>query len=171
MIRRLSPALVLLAVVVGFSGDFDLRAQPATLPNIIIILADDLGYGDLGAFGSPNIRTPRLDAHGRRGAEVDELLRPARLLAEPRCPADRTAARSAAAMYGTAAGPAPEGVHGQRRAGAAARRDHDRRAVEAARLRHRRSSASGTWDTCRSSCPCVRGSTPGSVCRFPTTCR
>ena len=33
----------------------------------MIILADDLGWGDLGSFGSPNIRTPRLDAMAAEG--------------------------------------------------------------------------------------------------------
>ena len=30
-------------------------------PNFVIIFADDLGYGDLGCFGHPTIRTPNLD--------------------------------------------------------------------------------------------------------------
>ncbi|MGB5818548.1 MAG: sulfatase [Saonia sp.] len=36
-------------------------------PNFIIIFADDLGYGDLGTYGHPTIRTPHLDRMAREG--------------------------------------------------------------------------------------------------------
>ena len=36
-------------------------------PNFVVVFADDLGYGDLGCFGSPDIRTPRLDAMAKQG--------------------------------------------------------------------------------------------------------
>ncbi len=36
-------------------------------PNFIIILADDMGYGDLGAFGHPTIRTPNMDMMASQG--------------------------------------------------------------------------------------------------------
>jgi len=39
----------------------------AVPPNFVIIFADDLGYGDLGCFGSPTIHTPRLDRMAREG--------------------------------------------------------------------------------------------------------
>jgi arylsulfatase A len=39
----------------------------STKPNIIVIFADDLGYGDLGIFGNPTIRTPRLDRMASEG--------------------------------------------------------------------------------------------------------
>ena len=58
-------ALVLMAL--GLAASQDLRAQTAAPPNIVIIFADDLGYGDLGSFGAPNIRTPRLDAMAAQG--------------------------------------------------------------------------------------------------------
>jgi len=37
------------------------------MPNIIYILADDLGYGDLGIFGQEKIQTPRLDQMAKEG--------------------------------------------------------------------------------------------------------
>ena len=36
-------------------------------PNFIVIFTDDLGYQDLGCFGSPNIRTPHIDAMAEEG--------------------------------------------------------------------------------------------------------
>jgi arylsulfatase A len=42
-------------------GYSDSQSNVAQLPNIVIIFADDLGYGDLGSFGHPYNRTPNLD--------------------------------------------------------------------------------------------------------------
>lgn len=38
-----------------------------TKPNILFILCDDMGYGDLGCYGQPYIRTPHLDAMASEG--------------------------------------------------------------------------------------------------------
>lgn len=41
--------------------------EPPQKPNIIYILADDLGYGDLGAYGQTKIETPNIDALAKSG--------------------------------------------------------------------------------------------------------
>ncbi len=58
--QTLKIALVLVGIVTG-----DLSA--AEKPNIILLLADDLGYRDLSCFGSPAVKTPHLDRLAKEG--------------------------------------------------------------------------------------------------------
>jgi len=47
------------------------RLNPQDKPNIIVIFADDLGYGDIGAYGSTTIKTPNIDQMADQGAMFD----------------------------------------------------------------------------------------------------
>jgi arylsulfatase A-like enzyme len=60
-------ALALTACLTRTAGEH--AAVPAKRPNILFILADDLGYGDLGAFGS-EIPTPNLDKLASQGMRL-----------------------------------------------------------------------------------------------------
>ncbi|HBJ33600.1 MAG TPA: hypothetical protein DDZ51_02335, partial [Planctomycetaceae bacterium] len=51
-------------------GQMDLKAQEkASHPNIIFIMADDLGYTDLGCFGSQYYETPNIDRLAAQGTK------------------------------------------------------------------------------------------------------
>lgn len=43
--------------------------QPAK-PNVVLIITDDVGYGDVGSYGAPDIRTPNIDALAKRGVRM-----------------------------------------------------------------------------------------------------
>ncbi len=45
----------------------------AEKPNIILIMADDLGYGDISAFGNETIKTPHIDSIASRGAKLTDF--------------------------------------------------------------------------------------------------
>lgn len=63
-----------------------LAASAATTkPNIILILADDLGYGDLGCYGQKRIQTPHLDRLAAHGARFTQVYAGSSVCAPSRC--------------------------------------------------------------------------------------
>jgi uncharacterized sulfatase len=54
-------------------------------PNIIFILADDLGYGDIGCYGQTRIRTPRLDQMAAEGMRFTQAYSGSTVCAPSRC--------------------------------------------------------------------------------------
>lgn len=56
---------ILLAVALAVAGLAS--AADGARPNLVLILADDLGYGDLGCYGAPDLRTPHIDRLARDG--------------------------------------------------------------------------------------------------------
>lgn len=49
------------------------RLPAAERPNIVLIMADDLGYGELGCYGSSRMRTPRLDQLAATGLRMTDF--------------------------------------------------------------------------------------------------
>ena len=63
--------LALLAVApIRASAPSSSALQNTRPPNMVVILADDLGYGDLGVFGHPLIKTPRIDRLASEGLRL-----------------------------------------------------------------------------------------------------
>lgn len=60
-------------------------AKSPTRPNIVFIMADDLGYGDLGCYGGGVIRTPRIDAMASEGTRFTHVYAGTSVCAPTRC--------------------------------------------------------------------------------------
>lgn len=61
-------ALLLLPLVILAGAGSPVRAAaPSRLPNIVFILADDLGYGDLSCYGQQKFQTPNIDRLAKEG--------------------------------------------------------------------------------------------------------
>lgn len=61
-------------LVVAWSAMRSPQAQtPQARPNVVFIMTDDVGYGDLGSYGAPDIRTPNIDQIARDGVRFTDF--------------------------------------------------------------------------------------------------
>src|SRR5439155_5755871 len=70
---------IFLLLVLGFT------ATAADRPNIVFLFADDLGYGDVGAFGQTKIRTPNIDQLAKDGMRLTQCYAGNAVCAPSRC--------------------------------------------------------------------------------------
>jgi arylsulfatase A-like enzyme len=76
---------VLGLLVLGRTQRGGAATEPARRPNIIFILTDDLGYGDVGGFGQQKIRTPNLDRLAAEGMRLTQHYAGNAVCAPSRC--------------------------------------------------------------------------------------
>jgi arylsulfatase A-like enzyme len=69
---RVTILAVILCLVTVCAGMTDLAAAD-TRPNVLVIITDDQGYGDLGVHGNPKIKTPNLDAFSRQSVRLEHF--------------------------------------------------------------------------------------------------
>jgi arylsulfatase A-like enzyme len=77
--------LPLLLAVVAVVPAWSAGTAPTVPPNIVYIMADDLGYGDIGPFGQTKIRTPNLDRMAAEGTCFDQFYPGAAVCSPTRC--------------------------------------------------------------------------------------
>jgi arylsulfatase A-like enzyme len=75
MLRRVLSKLLITAILVAWMFS-DAAAQPNvranSRPSVVLILMDDLGYGDIGSYGVKDARTPSLDRLAREGVRLTD---------------------------------------------------------------------------------------------------
>src|SRR5829696_6081574 len=49
------------------------QAPAAAKPNVVLIITDDVGYGDLGSYGAPDLKTPNIDRLARDGVRLTDF--------------------------------------------------------------------------------------------------
>jgi arylsulfatase A-like enzyme len=83
--RVLLICLALTGSITGATAAADTNGAAAPKPNVILILADDLGYSDVGCYGQQQIKTPCLDRLAAEGARFTQFYGGTTVCAPSRC--------------------------------------------------------------------------------------
>lgn len=73
------------AVILGGAAALGATVEGQLKPNIIYVLADDLGYGDLGCYGQKIVKTPQLDRMAEEGMRFTQHYSGSTVCAPSRC--------------------------------------------------------------------------------------
>jgi len=68
---RIRALVAFLAFVLSASASA--QGGPAGKPNVVLIITDDVGYGDLGSYGATDVRTPHIDRLAREGTRFTDF--------------------------------------------------------------------------------------------------
>jgi len=104
-------SFVCLAILLSAANTFSAETVKIQHPNIVLILADDLGYGDLACFGSKTIRTPNIDTLAKQGTRFTHFY-----VSQAVCSASRASLMTGCyanrvGMEGALNHTSPQGIH------------------------------------------------------------
>src|SRR6188508_2330367 len=77
--------LTALVLAMGLEHAGAAQAQTADRPNVVLIITDDVGYGDIGSYGAPDVKTPNIDSLAKNGVRLTDFY------AAPQCTPTRAA--------------------------------------------------------------------------------
>ena len=69
---RVAVILAVVVCIVSISAQVQ-QNSPSSRPNVVLIIADDLGYGDLSSYGARDVETPTLDRLARDGVRLTDF--------------------------------------------------------------------------------------------------
>jgi arylsulfatase A-like enzyme len=67
--------VIVLLLVAGISAppSFEAQTSGGQRPNVVLIITDDVGYGDFGSYGAPDVKTPNIDSLARDGVRLTDF--------------------------------------------------------------------------------------------------